>query len=312
MNTFKTNIISIYGNRGKAWLENLPEIVKATARAYGLSDLTPVGNLSYNYVLSGVQGNAPIILKQSLDIEALRREAAAFAAFAGFGTVKVLAEDKGMLILERVVPGDSLKSYFSARDDEAIYIACTMMKRLHLAPLPKDGTFPHIKDWLMALDREWDMPTSYLHKARQLRDNLLATSSKSVLLHGDLHHDNILFQHDKDWLVIDPKGVIGEPAYEVAAFIRNPIPELVALEIAPSIINNRITTFAKILNLPLSRIIDWCFVQSVLSWVWYLEDSRFVTVQSSTMGGYDVSYFRRLTEIFDSFSRVRVLTKEPR
>lgn len=45
------------------------------------------------------------------------------------------------------------------------------------------------------------------------------------MLHVDLHHDNIL-QNGNEWLVIDPKGVVGEPAYEVAAFIHNPMPEL--------------------------------------------------------------------------------------
>lgn len=76
---------------------------------------------------------------------------------------------------------------------------------------------------------------------------------------GDLHHDNILQNSDDEarysfsdggWLVIDPKGVIGEQAYEVAAFIRNPIPELLTHDDAPTIIHNRITRFAELLELP--------------------------------------------------------------
>jgi streptomycin 6-kinase len=123
-----------------------------------------------------------------------------------------------------------------------------------------------------------------LHKARQLRDELLESSAKAVLLHGDLHHDNILQQGD-DWIVIDPKGVIGEPAYEVAAFIRNPIPELLALNNAVTVISDRITRFAEILEIPERRILDWCYVQAVLAWAWALED------------GGDGSYFKQLTEI---------------
>ena len=90
-----------------------------------------------------------------------------------------------------------------------------------------------------------------------------------------------------DWLVIDPKGVIGEPAYEVAAFIRNPIPELLTHADAPNIIHNRITRFANLLGIPAKRILDWCFVESVLSWIWNIQDKL------------DTEYFVNLTKIFN-------------
>jgi streptomycin 6-kinase len=131
--------------------------------------------------------------------------------------------------------------------------------------------FPSIKDWLKALDKDLDIPLLYLSKARVLRDGLLKTSSDEVLLHGDLHHDNIL-QNGNDWVVIDPKGIVGESCYEVAAFIRNPIAELLDSANAPSILKARIAEFARMTNLAEKRIRDWCFVQAVLSWSWALED----------------------------------------
>lgn len=307
MNTFHSNIINIYGEKGKAWLDELPELVKAISSKLDLRDLKAVTNLTYNYVLSGFQGDNHIILKLGLDHKALTREAFALKCFAGYGVVKVLAEDNGTLLLERVVPGTSLKSYFPNQENESIDIACEVMRRLHQANIPVTHNFPHIKDWLTALDRHCeelatkqsragsprfardDVLLNYLQKARKLRDQLLKTSASDVLLHGDLHHDNIL-QNGNDWMVIDPKGVIGEPAYEVAAFIRNPIPELLNHADAPNIIHNRITFFAKIMELPSQRIIDWYFVQAVLAWVWALED------------GCDASYFEQLTKIFDTLS----------
>lgn len=205
-----------------------------------------------------------------------------------------------MLLLERAVPGTSLKCYFPDREQESIEIACRVVKKLHQANIPSVHNFPHIKNWLTALDKDWSIADEHLQKARKLRDQLLQTSETDVLLHGDLHHDNIL-QNGEDWLAIDPKGVIGESAYEVAAFIRNPptlLAELrrtspnaplstIALAKVENIIHNRVTRFAELLELPYQRILDWCFVQAVLSWVWALED------------GCDASYFEHLTKVFN-------------
>jgi len=111
-------------------------------------------NLSYNYVLSGFQGLQPIVLKLGLDSNALKQEALVLKAFVGFGTVSVLVENDGMLLLERAVSGISLKSYFPEKDNDAIQITCECLKRLDQAPIPSDHRLPHIKDWLMALDKK--------------------------------------------------------------------------------------------------------------------------------------------------------------
>jgi len=286
MKTFEQNTINLYGEKGREWLDQLPNLTMQLAITYGLSNLKPVNRLSYNYVLSGFRGSQPIILKLGLDVEGLKREALALRAFEGFGVVQVFLENMGLLILECAVPGISLKSYFPENDDEAISITANVIKRLHKAPIPSTHPFPHIKDWLAALEGPLKIPASYLQKSRELRDELLKTAGPDILLHGDLHHDNIL-QNGNDWLVIDPKGVMGEPIYEVAAFIRNPIPELLNHSDAPNIIRNRITRFAQIFELPPQRILHWCFVQGVLAWAWAIED------------GCDDSYFKKLTEFLN-------------
>jgi len=283
---FHSNIISIYEEKSKAWLNALPNLVSATTSKLDLRDLQEVTNLTYNYVLSGFQGDNPIILKLGLDNKAITREAFALKCFVEYGAVKVLAEDNGILLLERAMPGASLKSYFPYRDQESIEIACGVIKKLHQANISTTHNFPHIKDWLAALDKDCLIPDGYLQKARKLRDELLQTSKRDILLHGDLHHDNIL-QNGNDWVAIDPKGVMGEQAYEVAAFIRNPIPELLNHADAPIIIQGRVTRFAELLELPYQRILDWCFVQAVLGWIWALED------------GCDTSYFEHLTKVFN-------------
>lgn len=71
MNTFHSNIISIYGEKGKAWLNELPKLVTAISSRLELRDLKEVSNLTYNYLLSGLQGDNPIILKVGLDNKTL-------------------------------------------------------------------------------------------------------------------------------------------------------------------------------------------------------------------------------------------------
>ena len=227
--------------------------------------------MSYNYVLSGFQSSKPIILKLVLDNEKLKKEALALKAFSGYGAVNVLIEKEGMLLLERFNPGISLRSYFPTRDNIAVTIASKLMKQLNQAPIPKNLDFPHIKDWLAVLDKDWDIPDHYLSKARKFRDKLLASSTTPVLLHGDLHHDNIL-QNGNEWMAIDPKGVIGETCFELTAFIRNPIPELLESPKPVNIIKKRINNFAQTLELDPERIKNFSFVAAVLSWVYALED----------------------------------------
>lgn len=274
MKTFKTNITSIYGDKGKAWLKALPKLVEEISVKWHLSDLQEVGNLSYNYVLSGFQGAQPIILKLAFDGEGLHREADALRTFAGFGAVNVLAEQDGALLLERAIPGTPLKDSFSKGDQRALQIACQVAQKLHHAPMP-EKLFPSIHEWHKALDHDPEFIadrttediqahlTAYLEKARGLRDKLLKKHpSELVLLHGDLHPENIL-QNGEGWMVIDPKGVIGSPIHEVWAFIMD-------FETDTQFI---VDFFA----FDLQEVREWYFVHLMLALCWNIEDGTSLT-----------------------------------
>jgi streptomycin 6-kinase len=268
---FQLYIKNSYGVHGQTWLNALPTLIEQATAQFKLSHLKVVPNLTCNLVFSGFQEQTPIILKLSMNHHNLSKEAFALKCFASFGAVNVLAEDNGLLLMQHAIPGTSLKNHFPSQDKEAVQITCNLIKKLHQASIPKDHNFPHIKDWLAALDNNHDIETRLLIKARILRDKLLKSANADVLLHGDLHHDNIL-KHDDNWIVIDPKGIIGDPAYEIGAFIRNPIPELINQENAVRMIQERINLFAAGLNLAPERIAAWCFVQTILVWIWSLED----------------------------------------
>jgi len=234
-----------------------------------------------------------------LDIDGLNQEACALRAFEGHGAVRVLKQREGAILLERAMPGNSLKGYFPEKEEESIQIVCDLIKKLHRAQIPT-GHFPHIRDWLVAInwhieshveshggDQTDPIFTQALIKAQALKKHLLDTSPQDVFLHGDLHHGNIL-SHGDGYAMIDPKGVIGDPAFEVAAFIRNPIPDLLEAPDAAAIITARIHGFASRLDMAPQRIMQWCYSQAVLSWVWNIED------------GLCPDYFRNLTILFEA------------
>lgn len=252
INKFERNILSIYKDRGRIWLSKLEQRVLDLAKVWDLEQLTPYRHLSYNYTLSGYQHEHPIVLKLTLDESSLEKEIAALNAFSGYGGVSVLAHQKDALLLERAVPGTSLKGH-----PKAIHIACSVIKSLNQAPIPAHHDFPHVANWLNTLDKSWNIPIGYLKKARELKKQLLKSSYPEVLLHGDLHQDNILLHHNK-WLVIDPKGVIGFPIHETWACVED--------------VNNDLQYIADFFGYPLDQVIKWYYVHLILAACWQLED----------------------------------------
>ena len=272
----------MYNDEGKEWLNSLPEIIAKIATEHSLSGLTPVNNMTFNYVASGYQNDKPIILKIGMNSKALTKEATCLKAFAKHATAEVIANDHNMIIMQRAVPGSTLKDYFPDNDIDATKILCESIKELHKASIPESHNFYHLSELFKTLDQKLDIPDEILSKAKHLRDKLLSTTTEEVLLHGDLHHDNILKNGDRPvdrslgvggWLVIDPKGFIGDPAFEPAAYLCNPIPELLQENQPREIIENRINICSAELGIDSQRIADWLYAKSVLCWAWSLEDN---------------------------------------
>lgn len=266
MSTFTSNIVTIYGAQGQEWLDHLSTITEKIAQEKNITDLKAVENLSHNYVLEGYQNKKSIVLKIGLDSHALQKESAALKLFSRSSAVECIDEGSVtfgrcsqrslFIIVEKAIPGCSLQDALLA-DNMKLKIACTLMHELHKANLPKKHFFPHITDWLFILDKDWNIPAQYLQKARSLRTSLLKKIKSNVLLHGDLHYDNIL-QHHEGWITIDPKGVIGTPLFETFSFITD--------------IEKDTTFIANASGYDVQELRDWYFVRLILAICWNLED----------------------------------------
>ena len=272
MTIFTDNITNIHGEIGREWLNNLDTIVSDLAERWNLTNLKPFENLTFNYVLSGFQNDVPIVLKVGIRDGKLKQEARALKFFENHGAVKLMESSEGAILLQRTIPGNSLVEYFPNKENESIEIAANIIQKLHSVNHIADRFF-HIKDLLNILHENWEIPEHYINKAKRIAEYLQKTTERQVVMHRDLHHDNIV-QDGNGWKIIDPDGVIGDPIYEIASFMINPIDKIWKDENAISIIKNRIHKFSRLLNVYHNRIAQWAFVKSVLCWIWTLEDFR--------------------------------------
>ena len=275
------SIVDVHGDAGRDWVSRLPEILARTAARWELRLGEPFEDAQYAFVAPASRSNGErVVVKATPPHAAFDLEAEALRAFDGRGAARLLELDpEGILLLERVEPGGSLVSVALRDDGHATSMATGLMRELRRDALP-DAAFPtehahthSLRHFRARFDGgAGPLPNRLLATAEQLVSELLASSPAPVLLHGDLHHRNILAARRSPWLAIDPKGIAGDPAFEAGALLRNPIPELLVMERPERVVARRIDQVADELGLDRSRVWAWGLVQAVLAACWGYED----------------------------------------
>lgn len=270
----------VHGEQGRQWLMTLPALVAECRARWSLELDQPFENLSYNLVFPGRMSDGKgIVLKLGVVCPELLTETAALNLFAGVGAARLLAHDdaRGILLMERVIPGTPL---FQLEDGpEATRTAAALMRRIWHIPLVKHS-FPSLTVWFRAFERlrsRYDggsgpFPAELIARAEHTFAELEASSERRVILHGDLHHENILLSVKGEWLTIDPKGIAGDPGYEVGPFIVNQLPINSSESATMEILNQRISVFSDELTIKRERLVRWAFCHAVLSALWDLEE----------------------------------------
>jgi len=253
------------------------ELDAATARWRLVAEREPVDTLN-GCVMFVRRGAERLVLKivgaASDEMQALP----AYAHFAERGAVRLLAQAGRALLLERIDPGHALtQRVIDGDDDGATAILCDVMASLHRAAPPPAG-LARVEDFSADFDRYrasgGPLPAALVDRAAAVFSDLCHSQGPRVVLHGDLHHDNVLDAGGGRWVAIDPKGVIGEPAYETGALLRNPRPELLAADDPAGVLRRRSAQLAEALDLDLARVREWAYVQAELSAAWHVEDGE--------------------------------------
>lgn len=207
------------------------------------------------------------------------RAAAVLDAFDGQGAARLLAANDVALLIE-YCPGPQLdRAPGGISDAVAIPVICAIVKRLHRSAVTPPPDLPDLAQRCAALGRGLrcardSQARLLLGRAMEISADLLASAPPPRLLHGDLHHENILMARRDGadlWVAIDPQGIMGDPAYEVANIFGNPRdhPDIV---LAPGRCARLADHFAAALRYDRSRLLAWAFVHSCISAAWSLED----------------------------------------
>lgn len=224
----------------------------------------------------GRQHGAPVALKIVRNRGDEWRSGEVIHAFGARGVVRVLAYMDGAMLLERINPGRQLVELTRRGSDvEATEIIGDVIAAM--SPTVPPAWCPHAADWGRAFDwyRERgtsEIPPHVVDTAAAAYDELCATQGPTRLLHGDLHHYNVLEDEGRGWLAIDPKGVVAEAEFEIGAMLRNPV-ESPALYGDPDVTSRRIAHLAIRLGLDADRVRRWSFAQGVLSEIWKIQDA---------------------------------------
>jgi streptomycin 6-kinase len=289
---FIKTIQNVFGEDGRELLARLPELIADASIRWGLRDVQPVPNLSYNFVAFAKREPSPsgrgqgeggnVVLKIGVPRDELSSEVAALTLFNGEGACRLLECDveKGFFLLEKLCPGTMLSELED--DDERTHIAVDVMRKLWRPVPPQKQAlafqkFIRLSDWFDGLKRirprfeggVGPFPKEILERVETYLPELF--DDEHCLIHGDFHHYNIL-KSERGWLAIDPKGVIGPVGYEIGPLMLNPWIKPMDGNRFEVQTKRRVDILHERLGWRRERILQWTLAHAVLSAWWDYED----------------------------------------
>ncbi len=216
------------------------------------------------------------VLKISLPHWEAQTEHLALRAWQGEGAVELWRADphRFALLLERARPDRDLRDLDVL---DACEVVASLYGRLHRAPLPQPRR-------LSELCREWTDRLPLLSKANLISRRFVSQAGKlmqdfaddpqtdAALIHSDLHFSNVLAAEREPWLVIDPKPLSGDPAYEVAPLLWNRWEEAMTTASPREALLDRLFAVVDLAELDEDRVRNWIVVREICNVLWSYED----------------------------------------
>lgn len=224
-----------------------------------------------SYLIPALRGDRPVMLKLTQEPEE-QTGGELLAWWDGHGAVEVLERENGALLMERPTGSDSLyQRALDGGDAFAVEILCQTNSSLHAVDLPNPPVVPNLEAWFQALLETRDRRRE-VKSGRRWLQHLLETEREQVLLHGDIHHRNVLDSGDGRWLAIDPKGIHGERTYDYLNIFRNPNTPIAT---DPVRFRERVRVISQVAELDRQRLLQWivAFCALSLAWDYYPEGS---------------------------------------
>jgi streptomycin 6-kinase len=188
----------------------------------------------------------------------------------GTGCCELLERAPDALLLEDagdVTVGDRLDDL---GDDAATAIIGDVIRAIHApSPKPMPTELRRLEAWFASLFAVARVDARFRRHAETARW-LLARQRSVRPLHGDVHHGNVLHS-PRGWIAIDPNGLLGDPAFDTANVLCNPL-DRDDLCLDPQRIEPRVRALATAVQREPADVLRWAVAYTWLSAAWFLQD----------------------------------------
>ncbi|WP_406497923.1 aminoglycoside phosphotransferase family protein [Streptomyces sp. NBC_00846] len=261
-----------YGDDAADWLARIPvlteEALSSTGQEVTVDRVATPGGRSSLVLLVTCSDGTPAALKLAPSGAAPELERAALAHWNGWGAVRLLASGPGALLLERLHPEMSLRSLPEAK---ALLEAAGTVRRLWIEP-PAGHGFETVAERtgrctepMRARAAAEPSLAPLVSAALAAREELVAHSPESLLLHGNFRQSKVLAGERVPWLTVGPEPLIGERAYDLARLVRDRVEDLIASPGGPATARRRIKKLADSLDVDRERLHGWTLFRAVES-----------------------------------------------
>ncbi len=242
---------------------------------WGLSDPQPLAQTATSTVYTVTYQGGRVVLKllTPIGVEDEQSGAVALDYWNGSGAVKLLRHGDNAHLREDAEGNNLTTLVERGGDEQAAKIIADVLNQLHAvrSPIP-NGLWMLERRFQSLFERASLYPDTIFARAAVVARRLLDDPRDVRVLHGDMHHYNVR-QSARGWLAYDPKGVVGERAFDAANTLCNPdgVPDLLRSE--TRLLRNA-EILARGMGVDLGRLLAFTFAYACLSAAWTLEDAN--------------------------------------